>query len=282
MAIESRAFRTEACENGYSYAGLFVYSPELDETLAEHYFPDYKLKTAGGPVEEFVGLLANMSKIKKDLEDRKGYTKEGRLLHGADFEGGDNGISFTFKGDMYFPSPSSYSAAMSAIDNLIALHGWVVAETANAYTYAPNQAALWNTDPVDAASKAIIGRAFTDMSNGFALFSSNDETFAKAYAQVQKGGWGQMANEVSEAFVDNMGGSVAAAWQTAGEPVVATIHGKPMFKSITMVPTSLTYSLQDYVIDDLSGEYAYPTKMSIDMKLTNPYGGLLTSMRRSV
>ena len=206
---------------------------------------------------------------------------------------------------MYFTSYQDYKSVQGKLRSEIVHQGWQLVVSRNETlgmnisSYRPSihdRGALYNDDPADAAGMAMMTSALQHSADQTRMLSGYINRDAQMYAEGKAraetstsgrlagipavgmlGGIGENIGAGITALGANFNSGVAAKWSTAGHPVVLVIDGKPARQSVNAMMTSATFTEQAYVIDDTSGNIAYPTEMDVRLSLVNMYGSLLTA-----
>lgn len=300
MDIESREFRRLARRNCYKYGPLYIYSDSY-VCLDEHKFPKYGSKESTGNVEKFLSLVQSLGKIAGGNDAAEKLAKP---LPGVQWGDDDLSLSLQVEGVMYFTDYNDYRKQKNMLRGELVRQGWEQTVSQNQTlgwsltTYKPAMGgsdALYNDDPADAAGLAMMASAMQHVSTqvqiSYGYLSGDQATYAEGKARQQASMTGQSAGLPSivgpnvmagiEAMGANMNSGVVGKWAYAGRPLELLVDGQVARQSVNGVLTSASFTEEAYAVDDTSNGYVYPTQMRVSIGITNMYGGLFNTSRRS-
>lgn len=290
--IESLEYRQNARRNCYRYGPLYIHSKSMDTSLAEYAFPQYDKNTDTGSIEKLMSLLSSLRGAVNSVDASEKLAKP---LPGAQWGNDSFEWDFDLSGRMYTLSFRDYRSILDSITREVKAQGWkIYTGTVGglpAQSYIPNRSAsdaLYNEDPVDAASRAMLTSAtgrLVDQAKIFASRISGDvQMYAEAVARSEAtGGDGGISNVVAtvkdayRAIAANLNAGTAGKWMHAGYPVELLIDGQSYRAAVNAMMTSLSITEGGFVTDSTSGNTVYPTYLDIKLRVKNLYGKLATS-----
>lgn len=290
--IESLEYRQNARRNCYRYGPLYIHSKSMDTALAEYAFPQYDKNTDTGSIEKLMSLLSSLRGAVNSVDASEKLAKP---LPGAQWGNDSFEWDFDLSGRMYTLSFRDYRSILDSITREVKAQGWkIYTGTVGglpAQSYIPNRSAsdaLYNEDPVDAASRAMLTSAtarLTDQAKIFASRISGDvQMYADAVARSEAtGGGNPLGNVVAtvkdayRAIAANLNAGTAGKWMHAGYPVELIINGQSYRAAVNAMMTSLSVTEGGFVVDSTSGSTVYPTYLDIKLHVKNLYGKLATS-----
>lgn len=290
--IESLEYRQNARRNCYRYGPLYIHSKGMDTSLAEYAFPQYDKNTDTGSIEKLMSLLSSLRGAVNSVDASEKLAKP---LPGAQWGNDSFEWDFDLSGRMYTLSFRDYRSILDSITREVKAQGWkIYTGTVGglpAQSYIPNRSAsdaLYNEDPVDAASRAMLTSAtarLTDQAKIFASRISGDvQMYADAVARSEAtGGGSHLGNVVAtvkdayRAIAANLNAGTAGKWMHAGYPVELIINGQSYRAAVNAMMTSLSVTEGGFVVDSTSGSTVYPTYLDIKLHVKNLYGKLATS-----
>ena len=290
--IESLEYRQNARRNCYRYGPLYLHSKAMDTALAEYAFPQYEKNTDTGSIEKLMSLLSSLRGAVNSVDASEKLAKP---LPGAQWGNDSFEWDFDLSGRMYTLSYKDYRSILDSITREVKAQGWkIYTGTVGglpAQSYIPNRSAsdaLYNEDPVDAASRAMLTSAtgrLVDQAKIFASRITGDvQMYAEAVARNEAtGGDGGISNVVAtvkdayRAIAANLNAGTAGKWMHAGYPVELIIDGQSYRAAVNAMMTSLSVTEGGFVVDSTSGSTVYPTYLDIKLHVKNLYGKLATS-----
>ena len=292
-SIESLEYRQNARRNCYRYGPLYIHSKSMDTALAEYAFPQYEKNTDTGSIEKLMSLLSSLRGAVNSVDASEKLAKP---LPGAQWGNDSFEWDFDLSGRMYTLSFRDYRSILDSITREVKAQGWkIYTGTVGglpAQSYIPNRSAsdaLYNEDPVDAASRAMLTSAtgrLVDQAKIFASRISGDvQMYSEAVARNEATGGGSLGigNAVStvkdayRAIAANLNAGTAGKWMHAGYPVELIIDGQSYRAAVNAMMTSLSVTEGGFVVDSTSGSTVYPTYLDISLHVKNLYGKLATS-----
>lgn len=290
--IESLEYRQNARRNCYRYGPLYLHSKSMDTSLAEYAFPQYEKNTDTGSIEKLMSLLSSLRGAVNSVDASEKLAKP---LPGAQWGNDSFEWDFDLSGRMYTLSYKDYRSILDSITREVKAQGWkIYTGTVGglpAQSYIPNRSAsdaLYNEDPVDAASRAMLTSATGRLVDQAKIFTSritgDVQMYAEAVARSEAtGGDGGVSNVVAtvkdayRAIAANLNAGTAGKWMHAGYPVELIIDGQPYRAAVNAIMTSLSVTEGGFVVDFTSGSTVYPTYLDIKLHVKNLYGKLATS-----
>lgn len=299
--IESLDYRRNARNNCYRYGPFYVHTKTMDTALAEYGFPSYDLNTDVGGIEKLMSLLSSLRGAVNSVDASEKLAKP---LPGAQWGNDKFDWDFDLSGRMYTLSFKDYRSTLAAIRKAVLEQGWKIYTGSvgglPAQSYIPARSganALFNEDPVDAASRAMLNSATSRMTDQAkilaARMSGNVEMYAEAVARNEAAnvgpsglqGFGNLgpigaASTVRDAYraiAANLNAGTAGKWMHAGYPVELFIEGQSYRAAVNAMMTSLSITEGGFVVDSTSGDTVYPTYLNISLHVKNLYGKLATS-----
>lgn len=299
--IESLEYRTNARRNCYRYGPLYVHSKEMDKSLAEYAFPSYSLSSDAGGIEKLMSLLSSLRGAVNSVDASEKLAKP---LPGAQWEGDKFEWDFDLSGRMYTLSYKDYTSILASIRSAVAEQGWKIYTGTlgglPVQSYIPNRSgsdALFNEDPADAASRAMLNSATSRLADQAKILaarvSGNVEMYAEAVSRNEAAnvgpsglqGFGNAgvigaASTVRDAYraiAANLNAGTAGKWMHAGYPVELIIDGQSYRAAVNAMMTSLSITEGGFVVDSTSGDTVYPTYLEVRLQVKNLYGKLATS-----
>lgn len=299
--IESLEYRQTARRNCYRYGPLYIHTGSIDQKLVEYGFPPYERNTDTGSIEKLLSLLSSLRGAVNSVDASEKLAKP---LPGARW--GDDSFewSLDLSGKMYMLSYSDYTSTLASIRAAVLDQGWKVYTGSvaglPAQSYLPSKsgaAALFNEDPVDAASRAMLESATSRMADQAkilaARLSGDVQMYAEAVARNEAAnvgpsgtmGLGNMgvigvASTVKDAYraiAANLNAGTAGKWMHAGYPVELLVDGQSYRAAVNAMMTALSIVEGGFVVDATSGNTVYPTYLNISLHVKNLYGKLATS-----
>ena len=299
--IESLEYRHNARRNCYRYGPLYIHSKSMDTALAEYAFPQYEKNTDTGSIEKLMSLLSSLRGAVNSVDASEKLAKP---LPGAQWGNDSFEWDFDLSGRMYTLSFADYRVILGSIRGAVRSQGWkIYTGTVGglpAQSYIPARSgasALFNEDPVDAASRAMLmsatGRLVDQAKILAARMSGNVEMYAEAVSRNEAAnvgpsglqGFGNVgpigvASTVKDAYraiAANLNAGTAGKWMHAGYPVELIIDGQSYRAAVNAMMTSLSVTEGGFVVDSTSGSTVYPTYLDISLHVKNLYGKLATS-----
>lgn len=290
--IESLEYRQNARRNCYRYGPLYIHSKSMDTSLAEYAFPQYEKNTDTGSIEKLMSLLSSLRGAVNSVDASEKLAKP---LPGAQWGNDSFEWDFDLSGRMYTLSFRDYRSILDSITREVKAQGWkIYTGTVGglpAQSYIPNRSAsdaLYNEDPVDAASRAMLTSATARLTDQAKIFASrifgDVQMYADAVARSEAtGGDGGISNVVAtvkdayRAIAANLNAGTAGKWMHAGYPVELIINGQSYRAAVNAMMTSLSVTEGGFVVDSTSGSTVYPTYLDIKLHVKNLYGKLATS-----
>lgn len=282
-AIESRAYRAAARANCIQYQGLLLHTDNAP-SLAQYAFVSYAAQSPEGAISQLMSTLVNMDTQIERL--RKGLRMgDAHPVPGVSWDDA-KGLSLNLSGDMYFENRGQYQAFVNSVTSLRRTYGWVQAtsDVAKVGVYRPNCDYLANVDPAQAAIKGMVMSSVSEMMDAGTVLTATD-AIQKGSAEEKKyfeardrlNGGSTFATMAIEYYSNSPLGP-QNQWQNAPK-VCLLINGGISYKTVIgYIPTSLSYTLNAWVIDN-SG--SYPTCAAITLSLENPLGGFLANFTNS-
>lgn len=299
--IESLDYRRNARKNCYRYGPFYIHTKSMDTSLAEYGFPKYELNHDVGSIEKLMSLLSSLRGAVNSVDASEKLAKP---LPGAQWGNDTFEWDIDLSGRMYTLDYTDYKSTLTGIRKNVLAQGWKIYTGSvgglPAQSYIPNRSAsdaLYNEDPVDAASRAMLTSATARLSDQAKILASritgNVEMYAEAVARNEAAnvgptgaqGFGNAgvvgaASTVKDAYraiAANLNAGTAGKWMHAGHPVELLIAGKPYRVSVNAMMTELKITEGGFVIDSSSGNTVYPTYLDIKLHVKNLYGKLATS-----
>ena len=291
--IESLEYRQNARRNCYRYGPLYIHSKSMDTALAEYAFPQYEKNTDTGSIEKLMSLLSSLRGAVNSVDASEKLAKP---LPGAQWGNDSFEWDFDLSGRMYILSFADYRAIRGSIRGAVRSQGWkIYTGTVGglpAQSYIPARSgasALFNEDPVDAASRAMLmsatGRLVDQAKMMWGTISGDVQMYSEAVARNEATGGGSLGigNAVStvkdayRAIAANLNAGTAGKWMHAGYPVELIIDGQSYRAAVNAMMTSLSVTEGGFVVDSTSGSTVYPTYLDISLHVKNLYGKLATS-----
>lgn len=291
--IESLEYRQNARRNCYRYGPLYIHSKSMDTSLAEYAFPQYEKNTDTGSIEKLMSLLSSLRGAVNSVDASEKLAKP---LPGAQWGNDSFEWVFDLSGRMYTLSFADYRAILGSIRGAVRSQGWkIYTGTVGglpAQSYIPARSgasALFNEDPVDAASRAMLmsatGRLVDQAKMMWGTISGDVQMYSEAVARNEATGGGSLGigNAVStvkdayRAIAANLNAGTAGKWMHAGYPVELIIDGQSYRAAVNAMMTSLSVTEGGFVVDSTSGSTVYPTYLDIKLHVKNLYGKLATS-----
>lgn len=292
-SIESLEYRQNARRNCYRYGPLYIHSKSMDTALAEYAFPQYEKNTDTGSIEKLMSLLSSLRGAVNSVDASEKLAKP---LPGAQWGNDSFEWDFDLSGRMYTLSFADYRAILGSIRGAVRSQGWkIYTGTVGglpAQSYIPARSgasALFNEDPVDAASRAMLmsatGRLVDQAKMMWGTISGDVQMYSEAVARNEATGGGSLGigNAVStvkdayRAIAANLNAGTAGKWMHAGYPVELIIDGQSYRAAVNAMMTSLSVTEGGFVVDSTSGSTVYPTYLDISLHVKNLYGKLATS-----
>ena len=299
--IESLEYRQAARRNCYRYGPLYIHTGAIDQKLVEYGFPSYSRNTDTGSIEKLMSLLSSLRGAVNSVDASEKLAKP---LPGAQW--GDDSFewSLSLSGNMYMLSYGDYTSTLASIRAAVLDQGWKVYTGSvaglPAQSYLPSKSgadALFNEDPVDAASRAMLESATSRMVDQTkilaARFSGDVQMYAEAVARNEAANVGPsgtmglgnsgaigVASTVRDAYraiAANLNAGTAGKWMHAGYPVELLVDGQSYRAAVNAMMTSLDIVEGGFVVDATSGNTVYPTYLKINLQVKNLYGKLATS-----
>lgn len=282
-AIESRAYRAAARANCIQYQGLLLHTDNTP-ALAQYALVPYAIQSPEGAISQLMSTLVNMDTQIERL--RKGLRMgDAHPVPGVSW-GDARSLSMSLSGDMYFENRNQYQAFVNTVTSLRRTYGWVqtTSDAAKVGVYRPNCDYLSNVDPVQAAIKGMVMSNVSEAMDAGTVLTATDaiqkgsEEEKKYFAARDRLNGGSMFATMAIEYYSNSPLGPQNQWQNAPK-VCLLIDGAISYKTaIGYIPTSLSYSLDAWVVDDSGG---YPTCASIQLALDNPLGGFLANFTNS-
>ena len=295
--IESLEYRQNARRNCYRYGPLYIHSKSMDTSLAEYAFPQYEKNTDTGSIEKLMSLLSSLRGAVNSVDASEKLAKP---LPGAQWGNDSFEWDFDLSGKMYTLSFKDYRAILGSITKEVKAQGWkIYTGTVGglpAQSYIPNRSAsdaLYNEDPVDAASRAMLTSATARLTDQAKMMwgtvTGDVQMYSEALARNEATGGGMTSTglgnmgpiatvkDAYRAIAANLNAGTAGKWMHAGFPVELIIDGQSYRAAVNAMMTSLSVTEGGFVVDSTSGSTVYPTYLEVHLHVKNLYGKLATS-----